>query len=624
MFYTVTYLSVFTISCLRTQVSGKYPGNLSPISEASRLGDSLALAPPGEEGFLEIQKLFKETNGRVIFSFWDKGEEHFSKERPFENTIREKNWKVINGEKWKIVTLDSLKGSKWNARDIITYAKDKGHVDFDLMDLAELKRRNIGDIAKTPQYYSDMVRLSFLEAFGGTWVDTSVIMTDSFDNMFFSQLQAQKHKTLAGFTLSMHGSQKHKFADGLENWFLMAKKGSKPLREWRRNTWKYIEESPERTEAELDESDKKAAKKAAAKNEISIFDRPLFKADSKASKAEKALMKEVQASIRMQPKEYRNYLWGYSAWKRAIIEHPEFQDELLLREAGPEKYGPLGHEHLLDHIGSQKRGGESAMFGANRQKIAKRARLKAAGDPRYANFMALKFPSVIAGFRSDKVGDKPKYSKDDYAERSLIADLTEQGKKNAQKEAQFLEEGSFFREAMEHKRSIRAGKFKDMPGGLLFRFGYPLFLVNRWVWEKIESFDSTAKRSGEFYDKYRDEIQKTYQDTVEALEKQKDALPEGEEKKRIVQLLEQAEQTKKDFDNIIGLSQSERRNLLNHMAIEQQKLKAEGKSLSRSNFRAGMVIGVGITAGVIYGIEQYRQKKEQEDNTTHASSNDLK
>ena len=592
-------ISVFTIfilstSCLKTSERKK----INPPSLGQNYDRGVSLGLAGEEGFNEISKTIAESKGRVIFTYWDKGLDDFTKNRPFENTIIEKNWKVINGEKWKILTLDSVPGSKWNAEDIMAYAKKQGQIDFDLMSIDELKAKNIGEIAKTPQYYSDLVRLSLLEAFGGTWIDSSVIMNDSLDNMFFSQMEAQQHKTLAGYTLSMHGSQKHRFSDGLENWFIMAKKGSKPLREWRKNTWKYIEDSPLRSEND---------------RVINIFDRPLFKVDPKNKDPNhKSIIAEVRSSIRKQKAQYRNYLWGYSAWKKAIIEHPEFQNELIFREAGPEKYGPLGHEHLLDHISDQERAGLSAMLGDNRKKIAQRARLKAKNNPKYANFMALKFPSVISGFRrhKDEKGN-PKYTVDRYANDSLIADLTKAGRINAKKPPVFIEEGQLVLDALNEKQAIMSGRFKDMPGGNLFRFGYPLFLLNRSFEEVTESSEDFVKRSSAFFDSQREEILRKYQRIVSNIEGDlaNNTKLEASEKSNLESVLKRAKSAESDFKRFVSLNQAERNLILNQIAIDKKILNTQSKTNTRISLGVGVIIGAGITAGIFHGIDAMRKQK---------------
>mmetsp|Transcript_27422 Transcript_27422/g.41740 ORF Transcript_27422/g.41740 Transcript_27422/m.41740 type:complete len:868 (-) Transcript_27422:89-2692(-) len=452
--------------------------------DKEKLQKDSTLGPPGEEGFNEINEAIEKSEGRIIWTFWDKGAEHFNQNRNFEKTIIERNWKAIHGDQWKIFCLDSVPGSKWNANDILVYAKKQGLIDFDLMTIDQLRAKNIGDIEKTPQYFSDMVRLALLEAFGGSWVDATLIMTDSLDNMFFAQMQAQERKTIAGFSLSMHGSRNNGYFDALENWFIMAKKGSEPLREWRKNTWRYIDDSPCRREND---------------DFISVWDRPIFNVDpSNTDPDHERVITDLRASMRKITGSWAHYLWGYCVWRRAVIEYPEFQEECLFREAGAERYGPVGHEHLLDHIRNTDRGGESAMFEDNRKKIAARASLKAKGDPLYASFMALKFPSVISAFRRYKDEDgNLKYTEERYVTDSLISDLTQAGQISAAKAPVFLEEGSLLRDSLAAKRLIMAGKYGDMPGGASFRFGYALLLYKKSIEEAREANEECKEQLNE-------------------------------------------------------------------------------------------------------------------------------
>lgn len=364
------------------------------------------------------------------------------------------------------------------------HAKKQGLIDFDLMNIDQLRAKNIGDIEKTPQYFSDMVRLALLETFGGSWIDVTIIMNDSLENMFFAQMQAHEHKTIAGFSLSMHGSKNNGYFDALENWFIMAKKGSAPLREWRKNTWRYVDDSPCRREND---------------DFISIWDRPIFNVDPENKDPNhKRVIDDVRASMRKITGSWAHYLWGYCVWKRAVIEYPEFQEECLFREAGAEKYGPVAHEHLLDHIHNTDRAGESAMFKDNRKKIAHRASLKAEGNLRYAGFMALKFPSVISAFRryKDDSGNL-KYTEERYATDSLISDLTQAGQISAEKAPVFLKEGSLLHDSLEAKRMIMAGKYEDMPGGPSFRFGYALLLYKKSIEEAHEAHEECNEQLSE-------------------------------------------------------------------------------------------------------------------------------
>ena len=133
---------------------------------------------------------------KIAWSYWDN-------ELPEQiQQIVDNNRKMLKGWKYIIV----------NKKNESTYVN--------LEDKPDTSKLSV-------QHYSDWLRLYLLKAYGGLWIDISIILNDSLDEFYNQSVVVDSE--LSGFR------GKHFETSGLpviENWFIMAPRGSEVIRLW--------------------------------------------------------------------------------------------------------------------------------------------------------------------------------------------------------------------------------------------------------------------------------------------------------------------------------------------------------------------------------------------------------
>lgn len=83
-----------------------------------------------------------------------------------------------------------------------------------------------------PAHSADLVRLPCLYEYGGVWLDVSIILFRSLEDICWNVLQGSNQYELAGFVLEdVHKDHQHSLGY-LENWFIAAKKGDPWISRW--------------------------------------------------------------------------------------------------------------------------------------------------------------------------------------------------------------------------------------------------------------------------------------------------------------------------------------------------------------------------------------------------------
>ena len=137
---------------------------------------------------------------KVIYGFWDNLDENII----IQSHIR--SWKRHLSSEWKIVILNK-------------------NTVYDYVDKSFINKYGSGELDATR--FSDFLRIDLLTKKGGCWMDASIFITDGgfLDNMYDEMI---KYKYDACFyeykEMTMKASQPH-----IDNWFMMAPKGSKIL-----------------------------------------------------------------------------------------------------------------------------------------------------------------------------------------------------------------------------------------------------------------------------------------------------------------------------------------------------------------------------------------------------------
>lgn len=80
-----------------------------------------------------------------------------------------------------------------------------------------------------PQHYADWLRLYLLEKYGGVWMDISIILNKNFDDLYKKSIEINSE--LTGFNAFNLNTDKE--YPVIENWFIMASRGSELINLWK-------------------------------------------------------------------------------------------------------------------------------------------------------------------------------------------------------------------------------------------------------------------------------------------------------------------------------------------------------------------------------------------------------
>ena len=81
----------------------------------------------------------------------------------------------------------------------------------------------------SPEHYADWLRLYLLDKYGGVWMDISIILNKNFDDLYIKSLELNSE--LSGFNASHFNTTKE--YPVIENWFIMAPRGSEVIHLWK-------------------------------------------------------------------------------------------------------------------------------------------------------------------------------------------------------------------------------------------------------------------------------------------------------------------------------------------------------------------------------------------------------
>lgn len=77
------------------------------------------------------------------------------------------------------------------------------------------------------EHYSDWIRLYLIKKYGGVWIDISIILNDSLEDIYNKSITSDSE--LTGFRGKHFETS---YTPVIENWFIMAPKGSEVIRLW--------------------------------------------------------------------------------------------------------------------------------------------------------------------------------------------------------------------------------------------------------------------------------------------------------------------------------------------------------------------------------------------------------
>jgi len=143
---------------------------------------------------------------KIVWSYWDS------------DTLPEQIQLIYDNNKKQL--------SNWDYR-LVTNSNKKDYIGDD-------------DIKKdlSPQHYADWLRLYLLKKYGGVWMDISIIVNYTFDDLWNKSFI--KKSELTGFNMSNLENNSVNIPV-IENWFIMAPKNSEIISLWYEEYTKAIE-----------------------------------------------------------------------------------------------------------------------------------------------------------------------------------------------------------------------------------------------------------------------------------------------------------------------------------------------------------------------------------------------
>jgi hypothetical protein len=142
-------------------------------------------------------------SGKTIWTYWDQG---IDKLHAF-NRLCASSWRHHNPD-WAVAVLDPS-------------------TVFDYLDPSDLPLR--WNRIETPQTRSNLVRLALLARHGGVWMDSTILLQRSLDEIAWDHIE-EKSLDLAGFCTRSHSRDQGK--DVFETWFIACKQGSHLVKRW--------------------------------------------------------------------------------------------------------------------------------------------------------------------------------------------------------------------------------------------------------------------------------------------------------------------------------------------------------------------------------------------------------
>lgn len=174
---------------------------------------------------------------KTVWGFWDSGEDNL----PAFNKYAVDHWRtMLEPAGYEIRILNLKEGDKDNA---ITVLGGKGLLPSNWNNLDNIVKPFTGpdgnQVKMVPSIVkSDLIRLALLEKFGGIWMDTSNALLRPLDTIVVDDLNAS-NKTVAGYVMDRYASADSPRVDGIpvdgmENWLIVAKRGSPLIKAWRK------------------------------------------------------------------------------------------------------------------------------------------------------------------------------------------------------------------------------------------------------------------------------------------------------------------------------------------------------------------------------------------------------
>ena len=271
-------------------VAGAQPGTIALASQPAT-GRCLTLAPAFDP--VRYRTVARRTGSagpteRTVWTFWHQGAERMS---AFYR-LNVECWHRLLGPRWRIEVLNVVGGDGRNV-----------HRFVDAADLPATFAR------LSPVTQSEAMRLALLKRRGGVWMDASIILLRSLEDICWkSMADLEQDVILSGFCNTGWGSDHLDRKDYFESWFIAARRDNAFLDEWHRVFVAYWND----------------------------------RIVSSASWAHPLFESLDLSNFNRYGKDFRNYLLAHIAFRR-VLEHDAVMREIwrrnmLLRDAGDEGF----------------------------------------------------------------------------------------------------------------------------------------------------------------------------------------------------------------------------------------------------------------------------------------------
>lgn len=168
---------------------------------------------------------------KFVWSYWNQGEDAM----PAFYRTNVQLWRKRLGPEWQVRVLNNIPSDE----DYFGHFFDKNSIPSEDTIRSKIPSGLSGDnILDSRVIFSDFVRLEILYTEGGFWMDPSVMLHKDLSE-FVAPMENLSSFDLAGYTSYHQATRELRYADSLENFFLVSFPRTATLQEWKRNFRKY-------------------------------------------------------------------------------------------------------------------------------------------------------------------------------------------------------------------------------------------------------------------------------------------------------------------------------------------------------------------------------------------------
>lgn len=165
---------------------------------------------------------------KQVWTFWHAGYD----EMPAFNQLNIEGWKRVLGPKWKIHVVNVVPG---DPDHLLNYVE------------RESLPRSFDALSKVVK--SDSARLALLARYGGVWMDSSIILVRSLDEICWNEMSSSEPSIIqAGYFSASRSNDHLDRKDYFENWFIASRRNNPFIGSWKHTFNTYWDDRTESKE----------------------------------------------------------------------------------------------------------------------------------------------------------------------------------------------------------------------------------------------------------------------------------------------------------------------------------------------------------------------------------------